>query len=98
VETAFLSNEEKIALELGTLVKEKGEAYGDSVSLSEKIMRLLYPCGVGPHQYLDALCLVRLIDKMSRIANKKDAFGENPWRDIAGYAIRMLIIENQRKK
>jgi hypothetical protein len=24
---------------------------------------------------------------MMRIANRKDAFGENPWNDIGGYAI-----------
>ena len=32
-----------------------------------------------------------MIDKLFRIANKKDAFDENPWRDIAGYALLSTI-------
>ena len=33
------------------------------------------------------LAITRVVDKLFRIANKKDAFGENPWQDIAGYGI-----------
>lgn len=33
------------------------------------------------------LCLVRILDKMFRIATDKDALGESPYRDIAGYGI-----------
>lgn len=33
--------------------------------------------------------VVRVVDKLFRIANHKDAFGENPWADIAGYAVLM---------
>ena len=31
------------------------------------------------------LAITRVVDKLFRIANRKDAFGENPWQDIAGY-------------
>jgi len=50
-------------------------------------MRILYPNGVAPDQLDDALAIVRVMDKLFRIATSKNAFGENPWRDIAGYAI-----------
>ena len=40
-----------------------------------------------PSQYRDMLAITRVVDKLFRIANKKEAFGENPWQDIAGYGI-----------
>ncbi len=33
------------------------------------------------------LALVRIFDKMKRIATQKDAFGESPFKDIAGYGL-----------
>ena len=78
---------EKLGKEIGQLVQSKNEAYGDSFGQSYKILEALYPHGISPNQYLDALAIVRVIDKLFRIANKKDAFGESPWRDICGYAI-----------
>jgi hypothetical protein len=78
---------EKIANEIGKLVQEKNEAYGDSFGEACKILDVLYPGGINPSQYRDALAITRVIDKLFRLANKKDAFGESPWRDICGYAI-----------
>jgi hypothetical protein len=78
---------EKIGTEIGKLVQEKNEAYGDSFGQSCKILEVLYPEGIKPGQYRDALAITRVIDKLFRLANKKDAFGESPWRDICGYAI-----------
>lgn len=77
----------QIATEIGTLVQEKNEAYGDSFSRAGDIMELLYPDGIMPSQYKDALGVVRVIDKLFRIATRKDAFGESPWKDIAGYGV-----------
>jgi hypothetical protein len=78
---------EKIGKEIGELVQEKNEAYGDSFGQACKILEVLYPSGIEPSQYRDALAITRVIDKLFRLANKKDAFGESPWRDICGYAI-----------
>ena len=78
---------EKIGKEIGELVQEKNEAYGDSFGQACKILEVLYPEGIAPSQYRDALAITRVIDKLFRLANKKDAFGESPWRDICGYAI-----------
>lgn len=72
---------------ISKLVKEKNEAYGSSFDNSGKILRVLYPNGMAPHQYDDALTFTRMIDKMFRIANQPDAFGESPWDDLVGYSL-----------
>ena len=75
------------AMEIGALVEEKNEAYGSSFAKAGDFLRLLYPDGMKPEQYRDALMLVRIFDKQMRIATAKDALGENPYQDIAGYGI-----------
>ena len=80
--------------EIAHLTIEKGEAYGDSLVNSGDVMRIFYPDGIRPDQYIDALAMVRVIDKLFRIATKKRAFGENPWRDINGYSLRMAALED----
>jgi hypothetical protein len=77
----------KIGAEIGALVTEKNKAYGDSFAKCGEFLRLLYPAGIQPEQYDDALAMVRIFDKQMRIATRKDAFGESPYRDIAGYGI-----------
>jgi hypothetical protein len=88
---------EKIGQEIGSLVDEKNAAYGNSFAESYKILSVLYPNGISPEQYTDALAIIRVIDKLFRIANKKDAFGESPWRDIAGYAILGVAKDGERQ-
>jgi hypothetical protein len=78
---------EKIGNSIGKLVDEKNKAYGDSFNKCSEFLKILYPFGVKPEDYTDLLGIVRVFDKLMRIANKKDAFGENPWNDIAGYGI-----------
>lgn len=78
---------EKIGKELGRLVAEKQAAYGDSFGQSGAVLRVLYPGGISPDQYDDALAVVRVVDKLFRVANQRDYAGESPWRDIAGYGL-----------
>jgi hypothetical protein len=78
---------EEKAEEIGKLVSQKNTAYGSSFAESHKILEVLYPQGIAPHQFTDALAIIRVIDKLFRIATKKDAFGESPWQDIAGYGL-----------
>jgi len=73
--------------DIGKLCESKNEAYGASFDKAGSVMRVLYPGGIRPEQYDDALAVVRVIDKLFRIATRKNAFGESPWRDIGGYAI-----------
>lgn len=88
----------EIATEVGSLVDEKNTAYGSSFAECHKILNVLYPEGIKTEQYTDALAIIRVIDKLFRIANKKDAFGESPWRDIAGYALLGIANDSERKQ
>lgn len=81
------SDFKRIGREIGELVAEKNAAYGDSFARSGEFLKLLYPNGIKPEQYGDALGLVRVFDKQMRIATNKRALGESPWRDIAGYGV-----------
>lgn len=82
-----------VAEAITKLTISKNESYGDSFAVSGKILELLYPDGVQPHQYRDMLAVARVIDKLGRIANRKDAFGESPWQDICGYGLVASAVE-----
>ena len=86
-----MSRWEEVGTAIGRLVEEKNAAYGDSFGRSGQVLRILYPNGIQPGQYDDVLCVIRILDKMFRIANRKDAFGESPYRDIAGYGLLGLV-------
>jgi hypothetical protein len=90
---AYLGEAEKIA----SLVIEKQEAYGDSFGRADKVILELYPNGISPEQMPDALTLIRVIDKIFRIANKKNAFGESPYKDIMGYALLAVVRDSNVK-
>ena len=87
-----------IAKDIGSLVQEKQEAYGDSFSKSEKIINILYPNGVKPENYRDLLTVTRIIDKLFRIATRKNGFGESAYRDIAGYALFGIASDLEEEK
>lgn len=82
-----MKNYEALGRELGKLVDEKQRAYGDSFGRSGDVLRVLYPDGVRPDQYGDMLAVTRVIDKLFRIATDRDALGESPWMDVAGYGL-----------
>ncbi len=85
---------------LGRLVDDKQRAYGDSAGRSGAIMAILYPDGIPTHAYEDALLMVRVLDKLSRIAQRgsdgKDLGGESPWADIAGYGLLGAAMDERR--
>jgi hypothetical protein len=80
-----------VAANMAKLVNEKQAAYGDSFGKAGEIMRVLYPEGIKAEQMDDALTIVRVIDKLFRVATKKDAFGESPWKDVMGYAMLATV-------
>jgi len=84
------------ALNAAQLVAEKQEAYGDSFSKSGKIFEILYPDGIPVSAFGDALTMIRVVDKMFRIATDKDALGESPWNDILGYALLAVERDSHR--
>ncbi len=88
-----------LATELGKLLAEKNFAYGDAFSKTTQILTLLYPQGIKVEQFKDVHVLVRMLDKMSRIAQDNDPMGESPYKDLAGYAILAqanLIAKNSK--
>ncbi len=87
VKTAYHIVSEQVA----DLVVEKQSAYGDSFGKSGEIFRLLYPQGIPVDKLEDALTIVRVVDKLFRIATHKDAMGEDPWQDILGYALLAMV-------
>ena len=91
------SKYEQTAEEIGKLVTEKNAAYGSSFAEAHRILEVLYPNGIKVEQYTDALAIVRVIDKLFRIATSKKAFGESPWRDIAGYGLLGTVRDDESK-
>lgn len=89
----------QLATDLGKLLAEKNQAYGDAFSKTTQILTLLYPQGIKVEQFKDVHVLVRMLDKMSRIAQDNDPLGESPYKDLAGYAILAqanLIAQNSK--
>lgn len=78
---------EQVARSIGQLVDEKQQLYGDSFGAAPAILCILYPDGVKPEQYESLLTMVRVLDKLKRIATDNDSDGEDPWRDVGGYAV-----------
>jgi hypothetical protein len=86
---------EDVGAHIGRLVDSKNRVYGDSFSKSGEILKILYPDGIKPEDYKTLLAITRIIDKLFRIATDKDALGEDPWKDIAGYAILMVTAQEE---
>lgn len=80
-------NYEEIGRNLGKLVADKQQAYGDSFGKSRHVLEVLFPDGVKPDQYRDLLCITRIIDKLFRLATKPDYNQESPYLDIMGYGL-----------
>lgn len=77
---------EALGKAIGALVDEKNLQYGDAFNRGGCILEILYPDGVRPDQYRDMLGVIRVIDKLFRVANGKQG-SEDPWQDIAGYGL-----------
>ena len=66
----------------------KNEAYGDSA---------LHPAGIFAKGSAVEGIKVRIDDKLNRIKNKPDAFGEDPIKDLLGYLILLkLALEDEK--
>lgn len=76
--------------QIGELVQIKNEMYGDAFNKSGEFLEILYPDGIRPDQYKDMLAVVRIFDKLMRVANGNQG-NENAFMDIAGYGILKSI-------
>lgn len=81
---------EALGAAIGRLVTQKQVQYGNSFGVAPKILGLLYPDGVKSDQYDSLLSVVRILDKLKRIATQHPSDTENPWEDIGGYSILEL--------
>ena len=84
------NNYKQIATQVAQLVTAKQKAYGNSWGRSKEFLEILYPDGVPVEKYQDMLTIVRIFDKLMRIATDKDALGESPYQDILGYCLLAL--------
>lgn len=78
----------ELAQEIAATVDKKGAAYGNAIDFVEKTLTELYPNGIPVTAYSHALITIRVLDKLKRLSTDPNAFGENPWEDIVGYALR----------
>lgn len=80
--------------EIVGLLRQKALGYGPSWLVTEKCLAALYPDGIPPAAYRDALLTVRVLDKLCRLATaagRGDAGGESPWDDVIGYGFVAAI-------
>lgn len=75
------------AFQLAQVLEQKRKSYGDSANISGKLLSVLYPYGIRPEQYGECGLIVRILDKLCRIATGKVWFNEDGWMDLAGYAM-----------
>lgn len=90
------TNFHDIAESVADLVVEKQAAYGNSFGKAEDFMKIIYPDGIPVEKYSDMLTLIRIWDKIMRIATYKDALGESPYQDILGYCL--LALNNKERE
>lgn len=93
-----MSRYDELALRIADMVEKKRLAYGDSFGQAGEVMRILYPAGIRPEQLDDALAVVRILDKLFRIATNRDAFGESPFIDITGYGLRAAARGEEQRR
>ena len=54
-------------------------------------MKVLYPNGIKPDQYKNLLTIIRILDKMFRMATSATDDEEYPELDICGYGLLAVI-------
>lgn len=77
----------EFVLGLAAELEAKNVAYGNAFAKSVEHLTTLYPTGVTVEQYADLLAEISMFNKAMRVANQPDAFGEDPRKDRAGYAL-----------
>lgn len=82
---------------IGSILAAKNKSYGDSFAESVKVIEALFPSGIPKSAYPQLLTIIRMVDKLFRIAtisqDPKYSFSEgevDAWQDLAGYSILAL--------
>lgn len=79
---------------LGALVLEKQRQYGNALKRAAEMLAILWPDGLPVDQYLDACSVMRVIEKLSRVA-AGDLGDESAWLDIAGHGLVAARLSRQ---
>ncbi len=87
MKSGFQVQVEETLAKIGSMLVAKNAAYGDSA---------LNPTGIFSKGDAEQLIRVRIDDKLNRIKNAPDAFGEDPIDDLLGYLV-LLKIARARK-
>jgi hypothetical protein len=77
----------KLGKEIGEVVDLKNKFYGNAFERAGEVLKIFFPNGVTPNQYIDMLAIVRILDKLFRIATNAEKAGEDAYKDIAGYGL-----------
>jgi len=77
---------EELGRQIGALVEQKQIEYGDAVSVTADVLKVLYPDGVDVEDFRDLLLVTRVVDKLCPIAHGNQG-DEYAWQDIAGYGL-----------
>lgn len=90
---------ETLTANLGRMLTEKQAAYGCAFDKAGAVLAILYPHGIPPAKLTDALAVVRIVDKLFRVAAGVPA-GEDPFGDISGYGVlasaaRKAVVSNE---
>lgn len=97
-----LNNYEQIAINIAAMLRDKQSLYGDAYPKVEACLQILYPNGIQTSQYGDIVYVTRIIEKLSRIANRnktnKLLEKESPFRDIVGTAFLAMINDESKDK
>lgn len=93
----------ELANSVGKLVETKNKAYGSAFDRAGDFLKVLYPNGIQPDQYKDMLCIVRVFDKLMRIATAYEGTEEkkiDAYSDLTGYGLlglRASLLEQEQE-
>jgi len=79
----------EIADKIGSMVEEKNVQYGDSYANTQKFLDILYPESIPVEKFSDIVCIIRIFDKLKKVAAQVESDEENPYADLIGITIRM---------
>jgi len=82
---------EVIARDVASMVKEKNRGYGNAFQKVSHILSILFPNGIPTNKYHDVAILIRVLDKICRIATANDKGArKDAWLDLTGYGLLRL--------
>ena len=80
-----------VACDVVVVVEEKNREYGSAFQKVSEILNILFPNGIPTNKYHDVAILIRVLDKIYRIASANDKnVKKDAWLDITGYGLLRL--------